>query len=170
MCVCTPSLSLLEIPLNLLEVPLNGQCRVDKERLVIICVVNKIITNFYLRADTEMAGCIEPELWFGKDDEHAVALMTWAPVFTAPEIDEAREGTFLVGEVQAAHARELEAAVGRGVVVALEELLVHELHRPGFREVGIMAVVGTTEEGGMLETADLIATQTSIILRMDGEG
>ena len=33
-----------------------------------------------------------------------------------------------------------------------------------------MAVVGTTEEGGVLETADVVAAQTAIVLDVGGEG
>ena len=112
----------------LLEVILEGDCRIDEERLVVVSVIDEVVANLDLATKADVWRHIIPELRLGEDDEHAVTLMTWAPVLTSPEIDEAREGTLVMGEVQAPHTRELETAVGIGVFIALEVLLVHQLY------------------------------------------
>ena len=112
----------------MLEIPLKRYGRIDEERLVVISVVDEVVAELYLATEADVLSDIIPELRFGEDDEHAVTLMTWAPVLTAPEIDEAREGTLVMGEVQAPHTRELETTVGIGVFIALEVLLVHQLY------------------------------------------
>ena len=112
----------------MLEIPLKRYGRIDEERLVVVSVVDEVVAEFNLATEADVLSDIIPELRFCEDDEHAVALMTWAPVLTAPEIDEAREGTLVMGEVQTPHTRELETAVGIGVFIALEVLLVHQLY------------------------------------------
>ena len=61
-------------------------------------------------------------------------------------------------------SRELEAVVGRGVLIALEGTLVHQLYRVGLREVATMTIPGTTQKGCLLERAE--AVQSTIILHM----
>ena len=112
----------------MLEIPLKRYGRIDEERLVVISVVNEVVAELNLATEADVLSDIIPELRFCEDDEHAVAFMTWVPVLTSPEIDEAREGALVMGEVQAPHTRELETAVSIGVFIALEVLLVHQLY------------------------------------------
>ena len=107
-----------------LEVPLQGDSRIYEERLVVVGVVDEVVADLHLGAEREVVGNIIPELRLGEDDKHTVALMARTPVHTAPEFDEAREGTLLVGIVQAPHTRQLKTVVGRSVFVTLEEALV----------------------------------------------
>ena len=148
----------------LLEIPLHGDGRIDEEGLVVVGVIDKVVAELHLAADAEMIGKIIPELGLGENDELSVAV----GLLDTPEIDEAREGTLLVGKIQAPHSCQLETVVGRSVVVALEETLIHQLHLPGLREVGVMAIVGPTEEGGVLVTAGYVV-KAAIVLDVGGE-
>ena len=125
-----------------LEVPLQGKRRVNEERLVVVGVVDEVVADLNLTTKAQVLVGVVPQLGFGEDDELTMTI----GIFTTPEIDEAREGERLA-EVQAPDTRELEAVVGRGVLIALEITLVHQLYRVGLREVGTMTIPGTTEEG-----------------------
>ena len=72
-----------------LEIPLKRYGRIDEERLVVVSVVDEVVAELNLATEADVLSDIIPELRFGEDDEHTVALMTWAPVLTSPEIDEA---------------------------------------------------------------------------------
>jgi len=154
----------------LLEVILECYSRIDEERLVVVSVIDEVVANLDLATKADILRHIIPELRLGEDDEHAVTLVAGTPVLTAPEIDEAREGALVVGKVKTPDTCELEAVIGARVVVALEVALVHQLYGPRLREVGIVTVVGSTQEGCMLETANLIAPQSAVVLNMGGEG
>ena len=59
-----------------LEVPLQGDGRIDEERLVVVGVVDEVVADLHLGAEREVVGNIIPELRLGEDDKHTVAL-TW---------------------------------------------------------------------------------------------
>ena len=80
--------------------------------LIVVSIIDEIIADLNLRTETEIRCHIIPELRFCQDDEHAMAHVTCTPVLTTPEIDEAREGTFLISEIQAPDTRQLETMVG----------------------------------------------------------
>lgn len=108
---------------------------------------------------------VVPELRLGEDNKLAVAIS----LLTAPEIDEAGEGTLVMGEVQPPDTCELGTVISRGAIVALEEALVEQLNRPGLGEIGIVTVVGYAKESGMLVAAcDMI--HAAIVLDMGGDG
>ena len=72
-------------------------------------------------------------------------------------------------EVDTPDTCQLHTVIGLSGFIALEETLVHQLYRPGLREIGIVAVIGCTHEGCLLETASGL-TQTTIVLYMGCEG
>ena len=113
------------------EVPLHSQRGIDKERLVVIGIVDEVVAHLNLGTQAQMVVKVVPELGLGEDNEHTVTIMVSTPILTTPEVDESGEGALLVGEGQAPDTGQLEAGIGVGVVVALEELLIHELYRPG---------------------------------------
>ena len=68
-------------------------------------------------------------------------------ILTAQEINVPREGACFLGESDIPNARELDAGISMGGVVALEELLVQELHGVSLGEVGAVSVPSRTDEG-----------------------
>ena len=140
------------------EVPLHGQRRVDEERVVVVSVVNEMAAQLPLGADAKMRGAVVPQLRFRQDDELSVAV----GLFSAPEVDEAGEGELPVAEVQPPYARQLQAVVGRSVVVALKVALVHQLYGIGLGEVGVVPVPGPADERRLLETA--ASAQPAVVL------
>ena len=153
----------LDIPVWL-EIPLGTQRRINEERLVVVGVVDEVVANLNLCTEAEMRRHIVPQLRLGEHHELSVTV----GFLSAPEVDEAGECDGSIGEVQSPDARELEAVVAAGVLIALEEALVHELHRPGLREVGIVAVIGGAQKGGLLEAAE--AVQAAVVLHVCGNG
>ena len=74
-----------------------------------------------------MLGGIVPELRLGQENQLTVTV----GLFATPEINETREGSLLVSEVQAPYTSELYRIIGAGIVVALKEALIHQLYRIG---------------------------------------
>ena len=64
--------------------------------------------------------------------------------------------------MQSPHTRQLCRSIGTGVVVALEELLIQQLHAVGLGEVGIMPVPRSTYEARLLKAA--VPAQSAVIL------
>ena len=57
--------------------------------------------------------------------------------------------------------------VGVGVVEAFEKSFVEQLHRKSGREVGVVPVVGRTDEGCLLKTAATV--QSAVVFDVSGE-
>ena len=93
--------------------------------------MSEVVADLHLTTYREVIGEIIPELRLGEDDEHAMTFLTGTPVLATPEVDEAIETAFVMGKVDAPYTRKLEAAVGTGIFIALEVLLIHKLYRPG---------------------------------------
>ena len=108
------------------EVPLHGQCGIDKERLVVIGVVDEIVGELPLGTDAEMLGEVIPKLGFGEDYQTTMSI----GFLTTPEVDETSKTQLIVAEVQAPDAGQLSAGIRVGVVVALEKLLIQQLDGP----------------------------------------
>ena len=54
--------------LYVLKVPLNCESWVNKELLIVIGVINKVVANLYLGTDAEMLGGVVPQLRLGKQN------------------------------------------------------------------------------------------------------
>ena len=111
----------------ILEVPLNCQGWVNEELFIVIGVINEVVANLNLGTYTEMLGGIVPQLRLGKENQLTVTIS----LLSTPEINKTREGTLLIGKVQAPHTSKLNRIISTGIIVALKEALIHQLHRVG---------------------------------------
>ena len=129
---------------HLLKNPLQGNGGIPEEGLRTggVAVIDEVVGELPLRTHAQMLVEVIPQLRLAKDDQTAMAV----GLLATPEVDEAREGELLARKLQSPDTRQLCTGIGVGVVVALEELLVKELHGPRLREVGGMAIVGSTHE------------------------
>ena len=57
-----------------LEVPLQGERRINEERLVVVGVVDEVVADLNLTTKAQVLVGVVPQLGFGEDDELTMAI------------------------------------------------------------------------------------------------